>query len=40
MRGIKVVSRQEYDEEIEGKIQKMTSRKKTWQKSLAAAVRL
>ncbi len=24
MRGIKVVSRQEYDEEIEGKIQKLT----------------
>lgn len=44
MRGIKVVSRQEYDEEIEGKIQKMTKyayiTQKTWQKSLAAAVRL
>ena len=38
MRGIKVVSRQEYDEEIEGKIQKMTKYAYITQKDLAEII--
>lgn len=38
MRGIKVVSRQEYDEEIEGKIQKLTKYAYITQKDLSEII--